>query len=422
MKRILLTAAVLGITLTGIAQEKYVTSANVALQAGNIDEAKENIDKAMSGAGMQEKPKALFVKGGVYMAMMMSEKYKSTSPYREGAQALMKLAEIKPEYEKETVDQMLIVAGALYYNDAVNKYNSRSDANNYIDAAPLFKNVIKIHDLNGGKRFEKFPRVKSIDSVAATSAMYIALCSYNSKNYAEAIPLLIAAKDNPITRSAYLYENLIEAYRQVKDKDKELAAIQEARAAYPADQGLRNAELNYFILSGKQDELLKKLEIESAKDPGNSELLFSIAIVYTGMANPKTGDRPSNAADLLKKADDAYQAALKLAPENADLNYNYGAMYNNQAKEINDQMNAITGTSTKETQKYDELKAKRDALFNKALPYVEKAYTLLDAKAASLKGSEKNSYSGSLLILSQIYSIQNKMDKYNEVKKKMNTK
>lgn len=417
MKRILLTTAVLGITLTGIAQEKYVTSANVALKAQNLDEAKENIDKAMASPEMQEKPKALLAKGEIYMSLMASEKYRNAFPYRDAAQALIKLAEVKPDYEKDDVDQMLIIAGALYYNDGVGKYTSKS----YADAVPLFKNVVKIHELNGGKRFEKFPRVKSIDSAAARASMYIALCIYSSKNYSEAIPLLVAAKDNPMTKSSYLYGILIDAYRQANDKDKELATIQEARVAFPADQNFRNDELNYYIISGKQDELLKKLEAESAKDPGNAEFLFSIGIVYTGMANPKTGAKPANRQELLNKAEDAYQKALKLAPDNADMNYNYGAMFNNEAKELNDQMNAL-GTSAKEMKQYDELKVKRDALFNKALPYVEKAYNLLDPKAATLTGSEKNSYSGSLLMLSQIYSIQNKMDKYKEVKDKMKAK
>ncbi len=422
MKRVLLTTAVLGMTLTGIAQEKYVTGASMAINANNIDEAKENIDKAMSNAEMQEKPKALFVKGEVYIAMMGVDKYKSASPYREGAQALMKLAEIKPEYEKEMVDLMLAGAGSLYFNDGVKKFGEgKTDPKNYTEAMDMFKNVLKIHDLNGGKRFEKFPMVKKIDTTVARSSMYISLCNYYAKNYADAIPQLVAAKDNPITKANYLYEDLIDAYEKTKEMDKALAVIQEARAAYPADQNLRNDELNYYMMTGKQDDLMKKLEVEAAKDPTNSELMFSLAIVYTGMANPKTGDKPANAAELMKKADAAYLGALKLAPENADLNYNYGAMLNNDAKEINDQMNAL-GTSKAEMQKYDVLKAKRDALFDKALPYVEKAYTLLDPKAATLKGSEKNSYTGSLKVLSQIYTIQNKTDKLNEIKKKMGGK
>ena len=223
-------------------------------------------------------------------------------------------------------------------------------------------------------------------------------------------------------RSGKKEQNMRESGRKTKDMDKELATIQEARAAFPADQNFRNDELNYYMLSGKQDELVKKLEVESAKDPNNAELLFSLAIVYNGLANPKTGERPANRADLMSKAGDAYQKALKLTPENPELNYNYGAMFNNEAKDINDQMNAITGISDKDTKKYNELKAKRDAIFEMALPYVEKAYTLLDARASSLKGSEKNAYTGSMMVLSQIYSIQNKMDKYNEVKKKMNAK
>ena len=420
MKKVVLIIATLSISCAAFAQEKYVTSANVALKAGNLDEAKEQIDKAMASPDMQEKPKALLSKGEIYFSLMGSEKYRASSPYREATEALMKLAELKPDYEKADVDQMLILSAALYYNDGLTKYQNKSDSGRYIAAAELLKYVVKIRDLNGGKRFEKFEKLGRVDSAVAKAKMYLAFCSYFTGKYAEAIPMLIAAKDNPVTKSTYVYEDLIDAYEKLKDTDKELATIQEARAAYPDDHGLRNDELNYYVITGKQDDLVKKLEVEAAKDPNNAEMQFNIGIVYTGLANPKTGKKPDNRAELLAKAEGAYQNALKIAPDNADYNYNLGGFYNNKAKEINDQMNAITGTSASEQKKYDDLKVKRDELFEKALPYVEKAYNSYDAKAGTLKAAEKNAYSSCIQVLMQIYSIQNKMDKVDVLKMKLN--
>ncbi len=420
LKKIVFIVAIFGVARPAVAQEKYLTSAIVEMKKGNLDEAKEDIDKAMASQEMQEKPKALLAKAQIYLSMQQTEKYKKSTMYQDASAALIKITEVKPDYETDQVNQFLLIAGALYFNDGVTKYSNKSDSGRYMAAAESFKNVLKIRELGGGKRFANFEMIKAVDSAVISKAkMFLAYCYYFTGKYAEATPLLIEAKDNPVTKSTFEYEYLIDIYEKQKNMDLELATIQEGRAAFPNDIGLRNDELNYYMITGKQDELVKKLEIESAKDPNNAEMLFNIGIVCNGMANPKTGKKPDNRAELMAKAEDAYLKAVKIAPENPDYNYNLGGFYNNRAKEINDQMNAL-GTSAAEQKKYDDLKVKRDELFDKALPYMDKAYNFYDAKAATLKPAEKSAYSGSIQVLMQIYSIQNKMDKVDVLKKKIN--
>jgi len=137
------------------------------------------------------------------------------------------------------------------------------------------------------------------------------------------------------------------------------------------------------------------------------------------MANPKAGKAPDNRAELIAKAEAAFQKAVTLSPENAEYNYYFGVLYYNEAKLVNDQMNDITGSSAADLKKYDALKVKRDAFFDKALPYIDKAYNSLDAHVSTLKDSEKKVYKGSMQALTQIYAIQSKMDKVEALKKKM---
>ena len=96
MKKVLLVAAPLSFGYIGMAQEKYVVSANVALSKQSYDEAKENIDKAMASPESKDKPKTLFVKAQVYMSLQGVDKYKASNPYREGLQTALKLVEVKP--------------------------------------------------------------------------------------------------------------------------------------------------------------------------------------------------------------------------------------------------------------------------------------------------------------------------------------
>lgn len=414
MKKTILIIAILGMSLPGIAQEKYVVSASVALNAQKFDEAKENIDKAMSSPETREKPKTLFVKAETYLGMQLVEKYKSSNPYREGAQALFKLVELKPDYEKETVDQLLIFSGFFYYNDGVAAYNDKK----YNDAIDYMKNVVRVHDLNGGKRFNKFSEAqqKKFDTVAADANQTIAMSTQNLEKYEDAIPLLIAVKNNKITKSPAIYESLIYAYKMANKTTEYYATIEEGRAAYPDDMTLRNYELNYFISSGKQEELVKKLEDAVLKDPNNSDILFNIATTYLSMANPK-GTKPANATELYSKSEDAFLRAIKISPDNPSYNYNFGALYFNQATEVNEKMNAISGTSDADEKNYESLKKNRDALFSKATPYFEKAYSLL-SNEKGLGNDDKNTYKNTIMALKEIYARQNKLDKAEEMKKK----
>jgi thioredoxin-like negative regulator of GroEL len=412
----------LGMSVKTVAQDRYVVSANVALQQGNLEEAKENIDKAIANPETSEKPKALYTKAQVYNALNASDKYKAIHAYRECAQALTKLAEIKPEYEKKNVDQLLVFCSYYYYNDGVKAYNDKEAADHYTEAADLMKNIVKIRNLNGGNRFSSFEKVKSLDTISANAGMIIANSTYYAGKTEEAIPLLISVKNNPITRSPGIYAELIEAYTKTNNLPQEAATIQEARAAFPDDEHIKTAELNYYIVSGKQDDLTKKLEEEAAKQPDNAEIQISLATAYSSLANPKEGKAPANSAELYEKAEAAFKKSVALKPDNAEYNYYTGVFYYNRAKGVNDEMNAITGSSDADMKKFDALKAKRDGYFEQALPYIEKAYTLYDAKAATLKDNEFKLYKASMQALNQIYLIQNKMDKAEAMKKKMSGK
>ena len=413
MKKAILILAAISCSLIGMAQDKYVTSANVALNKGNFEEAKENIDKAMASPETKEKPRALFAKAQIYLAMQMVEKYRASNPYREGAQAVFKLVEVKPDYEKSFVDQMLAAIAVLYYNDGIIAYNNKK----LDDASADMHNVLKVLDM---KRFDKVAaaQLRQLDSANAMAAQIIALSDYYQGRYDAAIPGLTKVKANKITKSASIYECLIDALQHQGKKDEALAVIQEGRKEYPEDVVIRNYELNTYIAGGKQEELVKKLEEAASKEPNNADLQFNIATTYLNMANGTDGKKPANAAELSGKSEAAFEKAVRMAPDNAIYNYNFGALYFNQATEVNKQMMATPDADQK---KVDALKTQRDELFAKALPYFEKARGIFAAGESTLKAEEKRTYKNTLQALMDIYSRLSKMDKYGEVKKKFDS-
>ncbi len=403
--------------LLEVAPEKYVTSANDALNDKHIEEAKQDIDRAMMRPEVNEKPKTLYVKAQIYLSLQTLEKYKSINPYREAAQTLLKLVQVKPRYEKETVDISLLNCAFFYFNDGVRAFNSKQ----YPEAIDYLNNVLKICGLDDGKRFKESPSAKQLDTVTANAVLTIANSYYLSGKYAEAIPMLVKSKDNPITKSAIVYQFLCYSYNKQNDGKNEFAALQEGVAAYPRDVALRNDELNYYIKSGRQDEILKKLEETAVLDSNDADIQFNLATAYLSVARPKAGQRPANEAEFVAKSENAFLHALRRSPDNAGYNYNLAALYFNLGFDVNDQMNAIGGTSKEEQKKYDALKAKRDDLLFKSMPYFEKACGIFSANEKGLSGEDMVSYKDALTALNKIYSLQNKMDKAQEIKKRLDS-
>ena len=284
------------------------------------------------------------------------------------------------------------------------------------------KYVIKIRDISGGeKKFEKLPQARQFDTVCANATLSMANSAYTLLRYDEAAPLLAAAKNNPITRSAAVYECLIDAYNHQKNSKESFSVVEEARSAYPDDLIIRNQELNYYLSTGKHDELAKKLEAAAAKEPNNAEILSNLAFAYLAMTNAKDGKKTGNSSELMAKAEETFKNALKLSPESASSNYNFASLYFNQGIELNEQMNAIAASANPDQKKYDDLKARRDALFIKSAPYLEKSYAIFSANESGLKGEDQSNYKGTVAALGKVYAAQNKTDKATEMNRKYDT-
>lgn len=416
MKKSLAIAASLLMTTVSFAQKQNIQSASNYLRDKEYDKAIEYIEKAVNDPSTKDDPKAWYVRGSIYMNIQQEMPTKIASPYREAAKSYMKVVQLKPTYEKDAINQLLIFCGLSYYNDAANAYNAKK----YDEAFDLAKNAIEIHDIDGGKRLVS----KTFDTIAAQSKVIQGYSAYYSKRYDEAIPILQNLKNGGIGNDPSVYLLLADMYKIQNKNNEYMAIVAEGRKQYPDNVNLRNEELNYYIRSGQQDILLKKLEEAVAKEPNNVDLMSNLADTYSGMASPKDANgkelpKPANYVDLVGKAEGLYMGILKIDPNNVGVNYNTGVLYYNQATDINKQMNEIKGTSAADQKKYDDLKVKREAMFNKALPYLETANTVLSPKVSSLSPEDKFTYQSTLVALKEIYARQNKMDKSAEMKAKL---
>lgn len=422
MKKVLLIAAGLSMSFVGLAQKKNVTTAIQALNNGDLDDAKKAIDDAVLDESTKNDEKAWFTRGDVYLALMKAGKVPEDKALQEATTSYMKVVQIKPDYKKEDLNQRLLNIASSYYNVGVTAYNDKK----YADAFTALKVPVDIHNLEGGKHF---PGNKSFDTVATEAERVRAYSAYYSNNYDDAVSILQNLKGNPIAADPNNYLLLADIYKKQKNDAALQSTIEEGRKQYPENANLRNEELNIYIQSGKQDELIKKLEaaVAAENDPKTkAEIYFNIGNAYNNMAFPKSADgkdlpKAANYTELVSKAEGAYMDALKIDPSNAGYQYNAGALYYNQATEVNNKMNAITGNSAADLKKFDEMKKVRDGYFGKALPYLEQTYNLLDPKAETLNSEDAFTYKSSVIALNGIYLKLNQMDKAAAMKKKLAT-
>jgi len=419
MKKIIFISVGLCLGVTAFAQKSQIRTAKNYLGEKNYEKAKAAIEEAVTSADTKDDPYAWYVRGTVYLAMQQEPANADKQYYNEAGKSLKKVVQLKSDYEKEDVNNKLFAIAIYNYNSALGAFDKRQ----YDVAYKDFGEVTDIFALEEGKRFIKN---KTFDTIAHQSALYQGYSAYYDSKYELALPVLLKAKADPIVRAPNIYLMLADIYQAQNDGANLTGILEEGRKTYPDDKTLMNRELNVFIQSGKSDLLVAKLEEAIKADPGNADLLFTLGIAYDNMANPKEKKngtevdlpKPANYAEIFAKAEQAYINTLKVG-DKADYNYNLGALYFNRAVIINEQMNAITGSSSADIKKYDGLKAERDTWFDKALPYFDKVVAALDAQGANVKPEDRPTFMGALIAGKEIYAKQNKLEKASEYKKKL---
>lgn len=143
------------------------------------------------------------------------------------------------------------------------------------------------------------------------------------------------------------------------DKAKEFFA--NARKENPENIDLLLQEADLYYKSGDVETYKKLVGEAIAKKPNDPSLFFNLGVV-------NTESQPAEAEKYYKKA-------LELKPDYFEALLNLGQLQMNDDAKIVAEMNKL-GTSAKDNARYDVLKKQRTAMFNKALPYLEKAHKI----------------------------------------------
>jgi tetratricopeptide (TPR) repeat protein len=204
------------------------------------------------------------------------------------------------------------------------------------------------------------------------------------------------AYTNPVdekteSKKAEVVRNIALIYTQLGKNEEALAAYKDARADNPDDVNLVLNEANLYYQMGDKDTFKTLMNEAANMAPDNPDLHYNIGVINMEQGN-------------MEAAREAYKKAIEINPGYVNAQLNLSTTYVNEGNSLIDEMNTL-GTSRADIAKYDELKKKKDELFQEGATVLE----------AALKTNPDNQ--GILSQLKNIYGALGDNENFMRIKK-----
>lgn len=423
MKKILFVTALVCFTSLIFAQTSQRVSAYNYLKDGDLDLAKEAIDKCVLHTKTSTDARAWLYYGQIYHAIAISKDkaYMNLDPKSEikaydGYKKAILFNFIDQSYWDLDIDNnqmdMIKFSKALMNKDT--KYVDEGIvidvfANRYppLSNALVNKGLTEYQDNNNYagalELFERSLFTSSMVGKVDTQAVYLcALAAVKGENTKKAIEyytvlnqLEYGEKDEDKANNYYF---LAKQYLNQNDTAKYVKTLQDGISKYPNSSSAIVVEMiNYYLSKKQQKEALLYLEKGIESSPTNASLYYAKGTIY---------DTDSIMQDK-DKAIEAYKKAIELEPKHFDAYYNLGAIYYNKGAAKNEEAKAVDPDNFK---KYKLVKAEADEFFKQSLPFLEKAHEINQEDLPTMQS------------LKLVYYRIGDMEKHDAIKAKMDGK
>ena len=378
MKRITLLIMLLVSLSPVFAQKGKVTSALNYITAGNLEKAKEAIEQAMTHEKSKDWAKTYYAKGRVLQAVAESKdpntKKLYENPLPEAFKEYQKAIELD---EKGKMEKLVFLQYPLLSNDFIQLGIDMFQADKHKEAMEAFEYSLEI-----GK-------MPMFDGAVDTNVVFNAgLAAYNAKIWDKAIVYFTQAK-NLEYGDPNLYPLMKEVYMESGDTLSAVKCLQEGFKKHPENEAVIINLINYYIESDANEEALEYLNIAIESDPDNYSYYFGMGLAYEKM-------------DRVDEAIESYKKSIEFNDDYFNTYYNLGALYFNRGVNLIEIANEIM-----DNEEYLEAKAKGDAEFAKALPYMEKGHEVNPEDVSTME------------TLKILYYRMKMMDKHAEMDEKL---
>jgi hypothetical protein len=391
MKIKLLITGLLGlVSVASFAQKRELSNAKDKYDSYNVEkankvtmdqgikdlaDAKASIDKAILDPKTGPMPLTITLKASIYSTLTVNDTVPATSypNYKIAYEALQKakaVDSLKKDADNEKYIQNAQLNLAQYM---FNKGRAEFQNKKYEDAY---------------QSFSQFHALRPADDTLSLYVSGLAAANAgatNPKFYAYAIANYSKLVTTAYSQNQTVYPDLSNIYLATKDTADAFKVIGEGVTKYPANNSLRQREIEIGLQSGQQDQLIGKIEAAISSDPKNKTLYYYEGLTYSQIAESfeakekKTKDAAAKKtlddqkSANFSKAADQYKKALALDPEYFEANLNMGYV---TIKPAIDDYNAANELPTSKQKEYDAAIAKAKVEFEVSKPYLLKAVEL----------------------------------------------
>jgi tetratricopeptide (TPR) repeat protein len=380
MKKFFLLIAVVSISVGAMSQKGKVTSALGYIDQGVLDKAKVAIDQALVHEKSKNWPNTFFAVGKLAQASYESDNATFKAYFTNPLQEAYKSYEKAIALDKKGSMKKKIITGMVYSSLAADLYAQGSDRfteNDFEGALKAFETQIEITES------DKY--AGSID----TGMYYNAgLAAINSGNQNQAIKYFQTCAD-----MQYLgitpYFQIYEAYMGLGDTATAEATLMSLTDIFPNDNSITLQLIDLYIKSGKNDEALKYIKVAKEADPDNYSLYFAAGIMYLNQ-------------ELYDLAIEELVKSIEIKSDYYETQYGLGAAYINKASNM-----FVAANEIMDVQKYSDAIDVANAVYAKALPYMEKALEIVPDDRYAMES------------LKELYYRMKMTDKYDTIKAKL---
>jgi len=387
MKKVFLLIAAISISLGAMSQKGKVTSALSFIDQGMLDKAKEAIDQALVHEKSKDWFNTYFALGKLCQATYSSDNPKFKTFYTEPLQEAYTSYEKAIALDDKGNTKKKIITNMIYNSLAVDLFSQGSDrfmAEDYAGALKSFKTQIEITES------DKYA------GVVDTGMYYNAgLAAVNSSKFEEAITYFEKCAEMKYQGITPYYQ-IYTSYLGMGDTTKAESVLTNLPSLFPDDKTITLQLIDLYIKSNKNNEALKYIEIAKKDDPGNYSIYFAAGIIY--LNDNKFDEAIVELTRSVEIKGDLY-----------DTQYGLGAAYINKASDMFLKANEIM-----DVKKYSDAIDAANAVYAKALPYMEKALELKPDDTFSMQS------------LQELYYRLKQRDpslapKYDEIKKRLDS-
>jgi tetratricopeptide (TPR) repeat protein len=347
--------------------DKYETSrgnkVTASIAATSIANAKTSIDKAALNEKTSVMPQTFALKGAIYSSLAVQDSVPATSAplFATAEEAIKKAKELDTKGEnKKLIDHANVNLAQYQLSKGVRDYQNKDYKSAY-------------------KSFDYYRNVLPEDTNAI---YYTGLAAANANMYPEAITNYNKLLTTNYSGKQRIYTDLSTIYLLNKDTTGALKSVSEGVAKYPTNADFRKREVEIYLQTGRQKEVIDKINAAIANDPKNKSLYYYAGLTYSQAAESagkditKAKDAASKATaqkakeDSFAKAADMYKKALEIDPNYFEANLNLGYVLIAPAIDMYNAANKLPASQQKA---YDAAVAKAGAQFDLAKPYLLKA-------------------------------------------------